>query len=428
MIHNIFRDSHLKNSIYLVATNFVTSFVGFFFWVIAARYYPTDEIGITSAIFSSISLISMISSIGLSRALIFYLPRNRNTDKIISSCLTINIISSILFSLIFIFGLKVWSPELSSTLSELKNTVIFIIITIIISISGIVGAAFTAGRSSLFQMVKETIYHMVKIIPLFLFINFGAMGILLSISIGLSISIIIGFVLLFRVWKYIPQFKLDPIIKDMAYFSAGNYIADILYNLPKLIFPIMVLNTISAQSAGYFYIAIMVASLLYGISQGIASSFLVESSDEDKFWFNVNKSIKFNLILLLPGILLFVIFGKFVLYIFNPSYAENAFRSMVILTVASIPLSLINIFNIVRNAQNKIMSVIKMNFIVAMLTIVLSMELTKFNIEGIAISYLIANIIGAMIVINRIENPKEFTLRLLNEVKKDLMYIIKVRS
>lgn len=418
---NLFKDSLLKNSIYLMATNFITYFIGFFFWVIAARYYSPKDIGITSAIFSGVSLISVIGSLGLSRALIYYLPREKNTDKIISSCLAINIISSMIFSLVFILGFKIWSPELMGTLNNIEDVLIFIIIAMAVSVSGLIGAAFTAGRRSSFQMVKEVVYHFAKIFPLIFLVEFGAMGIIISIGIGLALSTTIGFILLFKIWKYLPRLSLDPIIKSMAKFSAGNYIADIFSNLPRLILPIMILNMIGAKSAGYFYIAIMMATLLYGISQSISSSLLVESSDKDKFWNNVNKSIKFNLIILIPGLLSFIVFGKFILGIFNPDYAENATLTMIILAATSLPLSLINIFNTVRNAQNRVMGMIKMNILVASITLILSIPLIRFmNIEGIAISYLIANIIGALIVINRIKNPKEFTIKLLNDMKNDI--------
>lgn len=415
-IIDLFRDSLLKNSVFLMTTSFITSVIGFFFWIIAARYYTPSDVGITSAIFSSISLISLVSSLGLSRAIIFYLPRYKHTDKIISSCLTINISSSIIFSFIFISGLKIWSSELTSTLNDLGDVLIFLIISICVSISGLINAIFTAGRRSSFCMIKDSVNHLVKIFPLFFLINFGAMGVIISLGIGSFLSIIIGFFLLYKVWRYKPGLKLDPIVKNMAHFSAGNYISDILNNLPKLILPIMILNMISAKSAGYFYIAIMMASLLYGISQSISTSFLVESSDKDKFWNNANKSIKFNLILIIPSILLFMIFGKFVLGIFNPSYAENATTTMIILTVTSIPLSLVNIFNTVRNAQNRVLSMIKMNIIISMITLLLSSLLIKYNIEGVAISYLIANLVGATIVINRIKEPKKFILRILKEV------------
>lgn len=423
----LFKDSLLKNSIFLMAASFVQSIIGFIFWIIAARYYSPNDVGITSAIFSSISLISMVGSLGLSRALIYYLPREGKTDKILNSCLTINVVSSIIFSFIFISGLKIWSPDLLSVLNNLKDVLIFLIITIAISISALLSAAFTAGRRSSFCMIKDSAFNIVKIFPLFFLIQFGAMGILTSLSFGLFLSLIIGFYLLFKVWKYRPNIKLDPIIKNMAIFSAGNYVTDIFYNLPRLILPIMILNMISAKSAGYFYIAIMMSCLLYGISQSISSSFLVESSDKDKFWNNVNKSIKFNMIILIPGIILFMIFGKFILNLFNPSYADNATSTMLILTIVSIPLSLIAIFNTIMNAQNRVMNMIKMNIMVAGVTLLLStisIVFIKMNIEGIAISYLIANTIGAIIVINRIKNPKEFTLRLLNDVKNDVRLFI----
>lgn len=424
LITKIFRDSLLKNSAYLIISSLVTSIIGFLFWIVVARYYTPDDVGITSALFSGISLISMIGSIGLSRALIFYLPRYKNTDKIISSCLVTGIISSIIFSIIFILGLKMWSPGLTLTLNSLENILIFVVITMAISVSGLISAMFIAGRRSSFHMAKETTYHLTKMIVPILFVGFGAMGIIISMGIGLTLSLTIGFILLFKAWKYLPKLTLDPIIKKMASFSAGNYFADIFYNLPRLIFPIMILNMISTKSAGYFYIAIMMAGLLYGISQSISSSLLVESSDKDKFWNNVNKAVKFNIIILIPGILLFIIFGKFVLSIFNPSYAENATMTMIILTLASIPLSLINIFNTVRNAQNRVLSMIKMNIIVAGIAIILSIPLINvMNIEGVAISYLIANTIGALIVVRRIKSPKEFTLKLIKEVKNDVIHI-----
>lgn len=419
----ILEDPLIKNSIYLIISSFFSNILGFFFWIIAARYYTQNDIGITSAIFSSISLISMISSIGLPRALTFYLPRNKNTDKIINSCIAVGIISSMVFSLIYILGLKIWGSELIPTLNNLKNILIFIVATIAISISGLIGAAFTAGRRSSFQMAKEFVYHFIKILPLIFLVNFGAMGILISICIGLALSMIIGSILLCKMWKYIPRLTLDPIIKNMVAFSAGNYVAEILYNLPKLILPIMVLNILSSRSAGYFYIAMMMASLLYGISQSMSTSFLVESSDKDRFFDNVNKTIKFNIIILIPAILSFIILGKFVLNIFSPSYGENATTTMIILTVTSIPLSLVTIFNTVRTAQNRVLSMIKINLFVTVTTIILSILLIKMNIEGIAISYLIANTIGAMIVINRIKNPKEFTLKLLRDIKNDISYL-----
>lgn len=415
---NILADSLIKNSIWLMIASFFSAFLGVIFWITASRFYSPKDIGIISAVFSATGLISNISSIGLPTALVYYLPRNfKSSNKIIDSSLITSVIVSIIFSFIFLFGLEVWSPELK-ILTDLKFAVVFIIFTTVTTISGLMGGAIIAGRRALYTIFKDNLYHIIKLFSLAIFAGLGIFGMFISLSIGMIVAVIIGFILLYKTWKYIPSLKFDPIIKYIARFSLENFIAGNLYNLPKLILPIMIVNTISAESTGYFYIAMTAAGLLFGISLSVSSSLLAESHNKEKFENNINNAIGFNILLLIPGILFFIIFGKFILNIFSPSYAENATGVLIILSIASIPLSFINIFNGVRNSQNRVGSTIKMNLIVCILTIILTIPLMKTNgIEGVAIAILIANMIGAIIVINRIKNPVEFTLKIIRHYR-----------
>lgn len=424
-LKEIYADSLLKNSSYLIASNFFGMILGFFFWMIATRYYTPNDIGITSAILSSMLLISTASLIGLPSSLTFYLPiykkeSSKKINRIINSCMIVTIIISIILSLIFVLGIDMLSPELKHSLEDPKLIMIFIITTIMTTISTLMSGIFTAGKRSSFHMVKENIFGFTKIFPLILLAGSGIIGIFLSWSIGLVITMIVGSFLLFKLWKYIPMFTFDPIIKNMANFSFGNYVAGILHNLPKFLFPIIIVNSISAESAGYFFIAMTIAGLLYGIPTSTVGPFLAECYNKDKFWNNVNKTIKFNISLLIPGLLFFMIFGKFVLDIFNPKYTDSSFMTLIILSVTSIPLSLIVIFNTIRLAQNKIISTIKINGIVSSIAISLSLLFIKdLNIEGVALAYLIANSITAIIIIFRMKDSID-----LKAIKNDTNIII----
>jgi O-antigen/teichoic acid export membrane protein len=419
-IKTLYKDSLIKNSIYLIATNFSNVGIGFLFWVITARYYTPKDVGIISAILSSMLLISMIGSIGFPTALIFYLPRyHKYADRVINSCLMITVMVSLVFSLIFVLGIKIWAPDLRMIFGELKYIVTFVIFTIMTALSAVISGAFIAERRSSFHMVKENIFGIIKIFPLILLAGFGAIGIFISWGFGLIIAVFIGFILLYRYLKYYPKFAFDPIIKNMAHFSIGNYVSDILYSLPKIILPIMILNLISAESAGYFFIAMTMAGILYGVPQSMANSLLAETSNSrsEGILYNVNKAIIFSLGLVILGLLVFMIFGKFILNIFNTSYAQNSFTILIILSVASIPLSLINIFNTVRNIQNKVVSLIKVNMMVAIMTLGLSFPLIKIlGIEGAAIAYLVSTSITATVIIYRINNLEALILKLLDNV------------
>lgn len=407
----LFRDSLLKNAFYLMATNFTNLILGFIFWVIAARYYTPYDIGNISAVLSSMFLIAMISSMGFPTSLIFYLPKDRkNAGRIINSCIIASIAASIIFSSLYIFGIDIWTPALRSMFSSLEYDVIFISVTIFSTVSGLISSAFTAGKRSSFHMTKETLFGFAKILPLSFLSGLGAIGIFLSWGISLVIALILGFFLLSIVWKgYLPRLALDPIIKSMAGYSAWNFLADLFNALPRLVLPILIVNLISPEATGFFFIAMMVAGLLYGIPQSISNSLLAETSDGGQLWDKVGRAIRFNVALVLPGFLLFVFFGKFVLNLFNPSYAQNASTTLIILAAASLPLSVNTIFTAVRNSQKKVKSVVKINFAISVITLFLAVPFMKlWGINGAAASYLLANVACAIAVVYSMRKPAQF--------------------
>ncbi|MFZ3382745.1 MAG: oligosaccharide flippase family protein [Candidatus Methanoperedens sp.] len=396
-----------------MATNLLNLILGFFFWIIVARYYTPDEVGTTSALLSSMSLISMISTLGFQTAFIFYLPRDRiNASRIINSCMTSSIVASLLFSFIFISGLNIWAPALNYIFKDLKIVMLFAAVTTVMTISGHISSAFIAGRRSSFHMTKEMLFGFFKIVPLQVFSVFGAIGIFMAWGIGVMIAVIIGFFWLSLVWKgYLPSPMLDPIIKSMAGYSVGNYLAEIFYALPRLVLPIMIVNLVSAESTGFFYIAMMIGGLLYGIPQAISYSLLAESSDGGELLHKVKKSIKLNAAILIPGVLFFVFFGKFVLNIFNPLYAKNASITLLILIIAGLPVSINTLFTAVRNAQKRVSSVVKINAGVAVLTFALAYPLSgSSGIEGAAFAFLAANSLAAIVVVYKMKNLNGFIL------------------
>lgn len=410
-LKNLCHDSLIRNAFFLMATNFINLGLGFIFWVVAARYYTPEEVGLVSALLSAMMLIAIISTLGFPIALIYYLPRNKeNAGRMINSCLTVGFVASIFFSLIFILSFDIWTPVLKPVLISLESMVIFVIVTGTSALSFILTGSFIAGRMSIFHTIKESIFGLVKILPLAFFIGFGAMGIFYAWGIGVMLAVILGLIFLSRVWKgYIPVPIFDPIIKSMASYSSGNYFAEIFYILPRLVLPIIIAGLVSAKATAYFYIAIMVASLLYGISQSISRSLLAESSDTGELWDNVGKSIKFNAMILIPGVLMFILLGKFVLNLFNPSYSENATFTLMILAVTSLPLSVNNLFISVRNAQKRVSSVVMINFAVTVGTIIMAVPLIMSKgIEGAAAAYLLANTAAAFVVIYKMKNRMEF--------------------
>ncbi|HDH87619.1 MAG TPA: hypothetical protein ENF36_06190 [Desulfobacteraceae bacterium] len=85
-------DPLYKNSFFIMLTSISNAGFGFFFWLIAARFYSTADIGLASAIISAMGLISMLSLSGFDISLVRFLPeREDKKEPINSCCLTISL-------------------------------------------------------------------------------------------------------------------------------------------------------------------------------------------------------------------------------------------------------------------------------------------------------------------------------------------------
>ena len=54
-------DNIYKNSIYMIFTRLVSVSCGFFFWIIAARYYSIEDVGLGTSMLTSMHIILMLS-------------------------------------------------------------------------------------------------------------------------------------------------------------------------------------------------------------------------------------------------------------------------------------------------------------------------------------------------------------------------------
>ena len=80
------RDPLYRNSLFLMANTTVMTGLGFFFWIVVARFYSEAEVGLGAATISAISLLALFSRLGLDFALIRFLPKAEKPVELINSC------------------------------------------------------------------------------------------------------------------------------------------------------------------------------------------------------------------------------------------------------------------------------------------------------------------------------------------------------
>jgi len=77
-------DPLFKNAYFLMLSSISSAGSGFFFWLIAARFYSTAEIGLASAIIAAMGLLGMLSLLGFDISLVRFRDihsRNRTMES-----------------------------------------------------------------------------------------------------------------------------------------------------------------------------------------------------------------------------------------------------------------------------------------------------------------------------------------------------------
>ncbi len=280
---NPFKDSLYKNSLFLMISSGVMSVLGFFFWIICARIYPSEQVGLATTMISVGSLIVSFSILGMNSGLIRYLPDSTNRDNKINTVLTLSIISTIIFSSIFLIGVNKFSPRLEFIKESIIMSFGFIGFMIVLAGNSVIESVFVALRNAKFVFVKSTIFGILKLGFPFLFVGFGAYGIFGSYVFSLGIALLcVFFVLIFK-FNYKPKFVFyDRVIKKIGKYSFGNYIAGFLSGLSLLVLPLMVTNLINAKTTAYYFMSVQIATLLFVIPNATTSSLFAEGSNNEK--------------------------------------------------------------------------------------------------------------------------------------------------
>lgn len=388
-------DSLYRNSIYLILSTTIVAFFGFFFWIISARLYSAEQVGIATTLISVITLIASISNFGINSGLVRYLPTSKNKNELINSSFLICSITAIIISIIFLIGLQIFSPVLLFLRENIFYFISFILFVIALSINLILESLFVAYRSAKFVLIKNSVISITKLILVVIFIVYADYGIFLATGFSYIMAIVISIFILVKFFNFNIQIKQNfDEIKKISIFSFGNYIAGFTLSLPALILPIIITNQLGAQETAYFYIAMMIATLIFMIPYATTQSLFAEGSQsQQEMKIHIIKSIKLTALVLTPIILVTVFFGNFILLAFGKKYSSEAFSLLQLLALSSIPLSINSLLGIVLKIKNQIKELIAICIVTSLLTFFLCYLFINSNLIGIGFAWLISQIV-----------------------------------
>lgn len=337
-------------------TTFTGALAGMLFWTINTKLYTPEEVGIATAMISSMTLITGFSMLGLNVGIIRYLPKAKNKSENINTVITTVLLSSSLISLVFLLGLNYFSPKLAFLQQNYIFFIIFILLAVILSIDNIFSNTFIATRNSKYVFYKSILGNILKILAPFALIGLGSYAIYLSSSLSFVVAFILGIIILYKTLNYKIRFAINKnILKNMFKLSFTNYIASFLASLPLSLLPILIVNQLGSKEAGIFYLDLMIINLLNTIQSSIGQSLFAEGSNDIKdLKKHVLKAVKFIILILVPAILITIFLGQYILLIFGKVYSDEGIYLLRLLAISVIFTSINGLLSAILNIKAKV--------------------------------------------------------------------------
>ena len=390
-------DPLYKNSLFIILSSISKSGFGFIFWLIAAKLYSTEDVGIATVLISLMALLILFSRFGMDFSIIRFFPL-RDKSRVFSTSMLITTLFSIIFAIIFIVGVDTFSPQLAFLKLPLYASlfIVFIAASSMISLTGI---SFIAIRQAHLDFLQNLCMGS-RIIFLIPFIAYGAIGIVSAVGISFLLALFFAFLFLPR-YGINSYFSIDKaFLRESFHFSAGNYIVGFLVTSPNMLMPILVLNLLGAEEAAYYYIAFAISSLLFMIPNAISISLFVEGSHGEALKKTIIKSLFMTFLILTPLITLLYFGGEWMLEMIGKDYAENGFELLRIMILTSFFATVVSIYLSIKRIQKDIKGLLFLSGLVFILLISLAyFFMIWFGLIGIGYAWMVSYGIGSLIIL-----------------------------
>lgn len=372
-------DPLFRNSFFMAFTNIFNAGCGFFFWLIAARLYTVEQVGIATALVSSLGLVILFSRLGFDFTIIRFFS-SADKGKVIGTSLVVTTVACIIAGIIYIMLTTFLATSLLF-LKEPRFALAFLLVCAVYSVALITGNASVAARKA-DQYFLQNLFMAFRIPVLVPLAFLGVFGIFGSVGLGYLVASCFGLVVLQMTIATIrPEVDLN-FIRGSFRFSFWNYVSNILSVGPTLIIPILILNMHGEAEAARYYIAFAIGNLVLIIPNSLGTSLFVEGSHGEGLKKSVLRAGGASFVLLMPAVFVLLVFGERLLGLLKGEYVE-AFGLLEIIAFSSFLVAVYSLFVPIQNIRMRVESLVWLNAIRCVLLLGLSYVLIqRYGILG----------------------------------------------
>ena len=386
----------LFRNVYALILNIgVTSMIGFAYWVVAARLYHAQSVGLAAAAISAMTLLAGLSLFNLEAVMVRFIPiAGDQTRRLVAAVYALSSVAAALLGAIFILGLDYWAPTLHF-LTEQGGLLWFILATVAWMIFVLHDGLLIGLGKSTWVPIENVIFGVAKLALLIAFARTGPLGIFRSWTIAAALVVIPFTALIFL--RFVPRHMRLPVstaepltTKRLREYAAGDYIGS-MFDLATLsLLPLLVMRWAGPVENAFFYQSWTIAYMLILVANNSSRALIVEA-EKDQAQIHAYGRIFFRhtLKLLTPAVVAIMLLAPLVLSVFGPDYVAGGTTTLRVLVLAAFPHTVVLMALVSARLQLRLREVIIIQAVTAILVLGTAVALVNtYGGLGAAIAWL----------------------------------------
>ena len=401
-------DSLLRNSLFIMSTTVVNSALGFVFWVLAARLYTAEVVGLTAAIVAAGTIVVLLASLGVGGTLIQSLPEQAGSSgwsRTVWAGMATAVSVSLVIGCVALLMLPLITGELTA-LHSARYATAFTVGTLAMTAGAILDYVFIAERASGAMFGRNSGVAASKVLVVVLLTavtGAGAMNLLGAWAAASVVGLGLGIIpLTRRVGLQWPPRMVILAKTALALRSrlAGHQLIGMGSALLPYLLPLLVTSRLSSRDNAYFYTAWMMAGIFLIIAPAVSQSLFAEGMHSPhELSVKARSALSIIGALLAPCVLVVLVMGGTLLSAFGPAYEHHSVGLLQIVLLASLPDAVTNVYIAVLRVQRRLATAAALNLGMGIGIVALSwVLLPSLGINSVGWAFLAMQLCGCAYV------------------------------
>jgi O-antigen/teichoic acid export membrane protein len=408
--------SLVQNAYIIMAMRIFTGATGLLFWVATARLMPARDVGLASAAVLAATLLAGLAQLGFGYGLVRHLPEAPAPARLVNAVLWTVTAAGLALVVVFLLGLRFWSPALAPLLTNVEAILSFVLLVISTALTQVLNWQLLARKASVYLLLKNSLQNGLCLVFLFPFALRGEGWPAAVHANTLSTIASLLLTVLVFVPRSEPGFRLRIVLPrtirtPFASYSLTNFFADQFSRLTGTVTPLLVTNVLGAELAAYFFVVFSLYSGFVSINESVSTSLFAEGANDraslaGSTWRSVRLTLGMASLVMLGTLL----FSRLILLFYGSRYVTYGFWPLVIVAVALVPASLMPIYGTYLRVRDRLRTLVAYSGAdigLGILGVYLWMRLTGLN--GAALGWLASRFIMAALTVVMMRQERRHT-------------------